>query len=144
VGRQICSAAAAIGDLNERLVGLIERYASASDPDGEWAHTDAGDGTPYFGGDLFLAGLNSTRGEAALAAAAALFSGANHVDRLVPVVRQLAVDDNLGVRTCAAEAMVALLNHDNDAALELAERLVDAPIDVLDARTTERLLTYCV
>jgi hypothetical protein len=144
VGREVCSAVESIRDVNERLVALIERYAAASDPDREWARTDAGRGTTYFGGDLFHAGLNSTRGEAALAAAAALFAGANHVDRLRPVVALLAVDDNLGVRTCAAEAVVALLNHDNDAALGLAERLFDAPIDLFDAHTSERLLLHCV
>ncbi len=39
---------------------------------------------------------------------------------------------------------MALLNHDTDCALRLAADLLDAPIDVLDARSTERLLTYCV
>jgi hypothetical protein len=144
VGREICSAAESIRDVNDRLVALIERHSSASDPDREWARTDADRSTPYFGGDLYHAGLNSTRGQAALDAAAALYSGSNYVDRLFPVVAHLAVDDNLGVRTCAAEAILALLNHDNDTALELAERLFGAPIDIFDSRTTERLLTYCV
>lgn len=144
VGRDICSAVASLREFNERLVSLIERYASASDPDRELARVEASSGQRYYGGDLFLAGLNSTRGEAALAAAAAIFSGPDHVERLTPVVARLALDDNLGVRTCAAEAVVALLNHDADAALDLAERLFDAPIDIFDARTSERLLTYCL
>lgn len=50
----------------------------------------------------------------------------------------------MAVRTCAAEGVIALLNHEPDTALVLAENLLDAPIDVLDARSTERLLTYCI
>jgi hypothetical protein len=144
VGREICRAVGSVRDLNERLVGLIERYADASDPDREWARTRAGRGAHYFGGDLFHAGLNSTRGKAALAAGAALSGGRDYLDRLLPVVTRPADDQNLGVRTCAAHAVLALLNHDGGAALDLAERFFEAPIDVYDAHTSERLLTYCM
>jgi hypothetical protein len=41
-------------------------------------------------------------------------------------------------------AVTALLNHQPDVAFALAEKLLDGPIDLLDARSTERLLTYCV
>ena len=95
-------------------------------------------------GPLHTAGLNSTRGQAALAAASILFSGTDHVDALRPAVEALVDDDVLAVRVCAAEAVVALSNHAPQQALDLAERLFDAPIDVLDAPTSERLLTFAV
>lgn len=144
VGRAICSAAQSVADFNPRLVALIERYAKASDPDCEWARTDAGGDTDYSRGDVYLAGVDSTRGQAALAAASVLFAGTDHVDTLTPVVASLAVDSNTGVRACAAESVVALLKHDTDIALDLAERLLDVPTDVYDAPTIERLLTYCL
>lgn len=142
IGREICSAAQALEAVDERWIALLERYAQASDPEQEWACTDSGSGEPYDGGDLYTAGINSTRGEAALAVATALFAGPVHVDRLLPLVENLAVDRSLAVRTCAAEAVVALLNHDSDRALDTAERLFDAPVDIHDAPTSERLLTH--
>ncbi len=144
VGRDVCSAIEAADAVNDRLVALLERYSTSTRPGREWARTDAGSGGQYYGGDLFHAGLNCTRGGAALAGASVLFKGADHLTRLLPVVERLATDVNMAVRTCAAEAVVALLNHDSDRALALAEQLLDAPIDVFDARTTERLLAYCV
>ncbi len=139
VGRDVCSAIEAADAVNDRLVALLDRYSMSTSPEREWARTNAGSG-----GDLFHAGLNCTRGGAALAAASVLFQGADHLARVLPVVERLATDVNMAVRTCAANAVLALLNHDSDRALELAEKLLDAPIDVFDARTTERLLTYCI
>lgn len=140
VGRSVCSAIARAGAASPRLVALLCACSRDTDPDYESARTGEG----FFGGDLYTAGLNSTRGEAALAAASILFSGKDHVDALRPAVEALVDDDVLAVRVCAAEAIVALLNHVPQQALDLAERLFDAPIDVLDAPTSERLLAYAV
>ncbi len=144
VGRWICSAVASSSESNERLIALVVTHARDTDPDHESARTSAGGGKSFYGGDLFDAGLNSTRGEAALAVASILFAAPEHCDPLLPSVEELARDEILAVRVRAAEAVVALLNHRPDRALDLAEVLFDAPIDVLDARTSERLLTYCV
>ena len=140
VGRSVCSAIASAGVASPRLVALLCACSRDPDPDHELAHT----GEYFFRGDLYTAGLNSTRGQAALAAASILFAGPDHVDALRPAVEALASDDVLAVRVCAAEAIVALFNHVPQQALDLAERLFDAPIDVLDAPTSERLLTYAV
>jgi len=144
VGRDICHVIQEAELASPRLVALIERFAKSSDPDQELARTPASGGEPYFGGDLFMAGLNCTRGGAALAAASVLFGPSPHLAELTPVVERLAIDPILAVRTCAANAVTALLNHDEPLALSLVEALLDAPIDILDARTTERLLTYAI
>ncbi len=144
VGRTICRAAQRAGAGNSRIIDLICTYADDLDPDHEAARTEASSGQLYYGGDLYHAGINSTRGEAALAAALVLFASAEHVDRLLPVIDRLATDPILAVRVCAAEGAVALLNHAPKAALEIAQRLFDAPIGVLDARTSERLLVYAI
>jgi len=144
VGRWICSAVARSKEINERLVALVAAHACDTDPDYESARTAASGGQFFYGGDLLNAGLNSTRGEAALAVASILFAGPEHCDTLLASVEELVRDEILAVRVCSAEAVVALLNHRPDRALDLAEILFDAPIDVLDARTSELLLTYCV
>ncbi len=144
VGQAICSAIGRAGAANSRLVALLGVHARDADPDREEAQTAAITGQPLYGGDLLMAGMNSTRGQAALSAASVLFATADHVDALTPVVETLALDDVIAVRVCAAEAVTALGNHSRDKALELAERMFENAIGVLDARTSERLLTIAV
>ena len=144
VGHTVCSAIAHAGVVDSRLATLISVYANDADPDHEKARTVQPSGGLSFGGDLVRAGLNSTRGQAALAASSALSSGPDHVDALLPVVEALTRDDILAVRVCSADAVLALLNHAPEKALDFAEHLFDAPIDVLDAPTSERLLSYAI
>ena len=143
-GHTVCSAIARAGVANSRLATLISVYANDADPDHEKARTVQSSGGLSFGGDLVRAGLNSTRGQAALAASSVLFSGPDHVDALLPVVEALSEDDVLAVRVCASEAILALLKHAPEHALDLAERLFDAHLGVLDADTTERLLGHAI
>ena len=142
VGQAVCSSIARVGRPNDRLVALLRAYAQDADPDQETARTEAPGGEYVSRGDLFTAGLNSTRGQAALAVASTLFKGADHADPLRSVVEDLAQDRILAVRVCAAEAVLALLAHRPTRALDLAEQLFDAPIQILDADTSQRLLAH--
>lgn len=144
VGRDICSAVEAAIERTAEMVALIERYSTSSDPAQELARTPASSGGDYYGGDLFMAGLNCTRGGAALAAASTLFGNPPFLNELRPVIERLSCDPIMAVRTCAANGVIALLNHDTAHALVLAEALFDGPIDILDARTTEQLLMHCI
>ena len=144
VGRDICSAVEAANERTAEMVALIERYSTSSDPTQELARTPASSGGDYYGGDLFMAGLNCTRGGAALAAASTLFGNPPFLNELRPVIERLSCDPIMAVRTCAANGVIALLNHDTAHALVLAEALFDGPIDILDARTTEQLLMHCI
>ena len=144
VGRGVCSAIRRAETVNPRLVALICTYSQDTNPEYEEARIRASNGQYYLDGDLFLACSSSTRGEAALAAAKVLFSGNDHLGTLLPVVEDLALDEVLAVRVCAARAVLALLNHTAEHALNLAARLFDAPLDVLDARTSEALLTHAI
>ena len=144
VGRAVCSAIDRGGAANSRLVALLNTYASDPDPEHEEARTIAFTGDYHYGGDLLTAGLNSTRGQAALAAASVLFNSTDQVEALLPAIEALTRDDVLAVRVCAAQAVTALLNHEPDSALDLAEGIFDADIGVLDARTSETLLAHAV
>ena len=144
VGRAVCSAIGRADAVNPRLVSLLNIYASDPDPEREEARTEAFTGDYLYGGDFLTAGLNSTRGQAALSAASLLFRSAEHVNALMPTVDALTQDPTVAVRVCAAEAVIALLNHDAEKALDLAERVFNADIAVLDAQTSEKLLTHAV
>ncbi len=131
---------------NERIIDLIDWCANAADPRPD---TDFGfpNGThQQFGGTgrLVDVGFNTTRGQAALAAASTLIEMPDQVDALAPIIARLAVDEHLAVRACAAGAVRALIKHDPDQALDLAEALFIALPDVLDAATTERLLAAAI
>lgn len=142
VGRAICRAVETVGaDADDNLLSLIEECATDDDPNFESARTPAGSGQPYYSGDLFTAGLNSTRGAAGRTLAHLLFAGPEHADRLTPTIAALATDPILAVRTCAAEAARALMNHRPEVALAIANDLfTDAPVDVFDSVITPRLL----
>lgn len=144
VGHAVCSAIGRAGAANPRLVALLTDYASDADPEHEEARTVAFTGDYLYGGEYLTAGVSSTRGQAAFSAASLLFKSADHVSALMPTVDALTRDDIIAVRVCAAEAVVALLNHAAPQALDMAERMFNTDIAVLDAQTSERLLAYAV
>lgn len=139
VGKDICLAIAAIGVANARLVDLLATYSQAEDP----THDEAlvsGSSPALYGGDLFNAGLNSTRGACAVAVAEITSASGDLIKLLLPIITRLAVDPILAVRTRAAQAVIALAQHRPEDALDLAASLFDCDIQVLDAPSTEELL----
>ena len=67
-------------------------------------------------------GYNSVRGAAARAIAQLLFEDYSRSTILVPVIRRMVKDPSMAVRTCAAEALLPVLNHDRDEAVALFQR----------------------
>ncbi|MEV0036407.1 hypothetical protein [Streptomyces sp. NPDC050804] len=146
VGRDVCSAIwTAASDVagNPAAIRLLESYVRDPHPAFESALTDAGSGQYYYDGDLLTAGMNSTRGEAALAIGSLLRATDTAVRDLLPMLSRLAHDPIMAVRACAAEAVTALMRHAPGAALDLAEVLfTDAPVDIHGAQTVHTLLTW--
>ncbi|MFD5623327.1 hypothetical protein [Streptomyces yangpuensis] len=95
--------------------------------------------------DILTAGMNSRRGQAGLAVAALLFHSADYVTQLTPIVEKLADDPSASVRSCAAESVRALMNHDIERALIVAHRLISgADVSIHSSPTTHRLLLACL
>ncbi|MEU7104892.1 hypothetical protein ABZ951_07545 [Streptomyces sp. NPDC046215] len=127
------------------LVDLLADCVDDPDPAVEAARPGAGPGQGPYGGDPLTAGLNSTRGQAALAIGALLRASDTVAPGLIPLLGRLAVDPVMAVRACAAEAVAALLRHAPEAALDLAEGLfTDTHVDIHRARTTHWLLTWAL
>ncbi|HWU10101.1 MAG TPA: hypothetical protein VN520_27635 [Streptomyces sp.] len=124
------------------LVDLLADCVDAPDPAVEAARSGTGPGQDPYGGDLLTAGLNSTRGQAALAIGALLRASDTAAQELIFLLGKLAVDPVMAVRVCAAEAVSVLLRHAPASALDLAESLfTDVRVDIHEARTTHWLLT---
>ncbi len=143
-GLSICRTICDAPTVNSRLVGILKDCAVDADPDHEVARTTARSGDFYYGGELFTAGVNSTRGEAGRAIARVLFLGSDHVDDVTDTIEALAEDRILAVRTCAAEAVTALARHRPQRALGIAHRLLGNEVELLNAPTVQGLLRYAV
>jgi hypothetical protein len=144
VGRTICFAVHAVArEANDDLIRLVQACATDSDPDHESARSRAGSGDYFYGGDLVDAGLNCTRGAAARTLAHVLFAQHDRATELLPSIGLLAADRILAVRVQAAEAVIALMDRDRQAAQDLADSLfAGVPVDILESDVTARLLYY--
>jgi hypothetical protein len=115
----------------------LDSYTTDPHPEQDIRDADA-EGTRT---DLLTAGMNATRGQAALTVAALLFHDSEHLHALTPLVTRLANDPVLAVRVCAAQAVLALMKHDPQIALDTTEQLLNHPdTNVYNASTTQRLL----
>jgi hypothetical protein len=140
--RSICFAISrTAGEVDDVLAALLRQCAADPDPDREMARVSAGPGKFFFRGDLTRAGAASTRGAAARAIGDVLFAGPRYVDLLIEPLTALTADPILAVRSWAAEAVRALMNHRPELALSLAGTLLDgSEIELLGAPTVMNLL----
>lgn len=90
---------------------------------------------------VLTAGLNSNRGQTALAVAALLLHSDQHLPTLATLTDQLANDLSTAVRSCAADAVRALMTRDTPRALNAADQLfATADESIYSATTVQRLL----
>jgi len=144
-GRWICGAVEKAADrpLPEELLEIVAWYATEdSDPEQELWRTDTGNGQPYYGGDILTTGINSARGRAAEAMAALIFRDADRTQIFLQALERMVEDPSIGVRSCVASTLTAVLNHDWDLAVELFERLCDTEDMLLGTREIENFLFY--
>ncbi|MFH8992920.1 NACHT domain-containing protein [Streptomyces sp. NPDC017940] len=148
VGRDVCSAIQAAGPEaaeHPATFQLLDSCVRDPHPTFEAARTIAGSGQFGYGGDLLTAGMNSTRGEAALAIASLLETSDAACQDLLPMLDRLTHDPIMAVRACAAKAVTALMRHAPEAALDLTEVLFkDVPVDVHEDRAIHTLLTWAL
>ena len=113
----------------------------ANDPTSELWDTDAGGGTPYYGGDVWMAGMNSDRGAAAEAIGYLLEASELNVGRLEDAVRSVARDPMTSVRACAAVAVGSLMRWRRDDAVSLIAELVACDDHLLVTTPVVQLLS---
>lgn len=128
------------------MLVMVAWYAT-QDPDpsgGRWAIGTSSDSDEY-PRDLITAGMNSARGSAALTIGRLIRQDPNRVDAFGEALESLAADPDIAVRSCAAEALISVLVHDPDRAVDLFVRLADGVADdLLATHTADRFLYYAV
>ncbi len=144
-GRWIPNAIASLAEfhLPNEALDIVEWYATqSSDPIREEWRTEAPGEGVYYGGDASAAGMNSVRGSAALAVAKLIFYNGSRISYFRPVLEHLVHDPSTAVRSCAAEALGAMLTHDPDLAIDLFIQLINAEDVLLNTHFVKRFLGY--
>jgi hypothetical protein len=121
-GRSICRAFERIAgrSIPEPDLRTLAYYAlEDTDPrsDDRLTHNSASGKEPSENAHFY--GYNSVRGGAARAIGRLLFEDYSHSTVLLPLVRRMVKDPSMAVRTCVAEALLPMFNHDRDDAVRL-------------------------
>jgi hypothetical protein len=125
------------------IIEAVAWYAvNDSDPDKEQWQQLAYNGKPYYGGEPYTAGINSTRGEAAGAIQQLLFDAPERFPLLEKAVNSLAHDKSVAVRSCALGILLPLLNVDAAMAIQWFKECVDTDPAILSTPNVERFIKY--
>ena len=134
--------------LPEEALEMVAWYATEHpDPNPE---TVSSDRTYYQGGqelqqyDPIMVGINSVRGSAAGSIARLLAQDEHYLSFFKPPLRLLVNDPSDAVRACVAEALLSVLRHDRDLAVELFVVLCDADERLLATHHFEYFLKSAI
>jgi len=129
----------------EEALEILAWYATEDpDPRQESWRTNANGGGVYHNGDAFSAGINSVRGSAAEALRELILYDSSRIPHLLPTLERLVHDPSIAVRSCVATTLLAVLNHDQDLAVKLFEKLCETEDVLLKTPHVERFLQYAL
>ena len=99
--------------LPDDAVRMLHQLATEhEDPGREARQEDAGNGQPYYGGDILTNGINTTRGRAADAIGDLILSDAACIERFRPTLDRMIQDRSAAVLSCVVGALRAVSCHD--------------------------------
>ena len=124
-GRSIADVLGNIEDpLPDDAVQILHQLATEhEDPGSEAWQKDAGSGKPYYGGDIYTNGINTTRGRAADAIRDLIFSDATYIDRFRPTLDRMIRDRSAAVLSCVAGTLRAVAYHDPALGISLFQNM---------------------
>ena len=148
LGRHICDpiARSAQGNVPPEALDLVAWYATEDpDPEQELWQIQASPGQEYYyRGNVLENGINTSRGRAARAMARLIEVDGNRVDHLQPALATMVRDPSSAVRSCVSQALIAVLRHDRNLAVELFQQLCDTEDALLGTRYIERFLFFAL
>ena len=148
LGRYICDpiASSAQGNVPPEALDLVAWYATEDpDPQQEMWRTQASPGKEHYdGGNILTNGINTNRGRAAQAMARLIEIDHNRIAYLQPALEKMVQDPSIAVRSCVAQALLAVLPHDRDLAVGLFRQLCNTEDALLQTRFIERFLLFAL
>ena len=99
-------------------------------------------GDPYYSGKILSHGINTVRGSAAEALAKIIESDPDRASYLQPVLEKMVQDPSIAVRSCVAQALIAVLRYDLDLAVALFKQLCDTEDALLKTHFIERFIYF--
>ena len=148
VGREICEpiANAAQGNVPTEALDLVAWYAIEDlDPDRElWRTPVPHSGDYYYGGNVLEHGINTVRGRATQAMARLIESDHERVAYFQPALEKMVQDTSIAVRSCVAQALIAVLRHDRDLAVRLFRQLCNTEDVLLQTRFAEQFMFFAL
>ncbi|NES80248.1 MAG: hypothetical protein F6K10_01450 [Moorea sp. SIO2B7] len=129
----------------EEALDMVIYYAlKDTNPQQELWRTKARADQVYYDGDILQAGINSVRGSAVSAIAKLIFKDKNRTAYFQEALEKIVSDYSIAVRSCAAEALTAVLNYDRDLAVRLFIKLCDTEDILLKTSTVDHFLYYAL
>ena len=148
LGREICEPIAGAAKDNVPPEGLdIVAWYTTEDPDPDqelWRTQAPPSGDYYYGGNTLEHGINTVRGRAAQALAKLIEGDHQRVVRFRPALEKMVQDPSIAVRSCVAQALIALLRFDRDLAVELFRQLCDTEDELLHTPFVERFIYFAL
>ena len=148
LGRYICDpiASSAQGNVPPEALDLVAWYATEDpDPQQEMWRTQASPGKEHYdGGNILTNDINTNRGRAAQAMARLIEIDHNRIAYLQPALEKMVQDPSIAVRSCVAQALLAVLPHDRDLAVGLFRQLCNTEDALLQTRFIERFLLFAL
>lgn len=113
-------------------------------PEQEFWRTQTSSGQVYYDGNIHNAGTYSTRGSAVNAIAKLIFADKNRTAYFQVPMQQIVRDSSIAVRSCAAEALIAMLNYNRDLSVRLFLKLSETEDELLGTSPVQRFLYYAL
>ena len=123
-GRSIADVLGNMTDpLPEDAIHMLHYLATEhEDPDREAWQEDRGGGQPYYGGDIYMNGVATTRGRAVEAIRDLINNDADYIDRFNVTLERMICDSSAAVLSCVAGTLRAIGRHNPALAMELFRR----------------------
>lgn len=87
-------------------------------------------------------GYNSVRGHAARAIESLLFADYTRSCELLPILDQMVCDSSIAVRTCVIEALLPVLKHNREKAVQMFVKLCHCETSIVGTETFEDFVRY--
>ena len=146
-GQSICHALSKLAErpLPQEALDLTAWYATEDpDPREETWRKEAREGSFYYGGDVYAAGINSVRGSAAEALRDLIFEDGDLISHVKPTLERMVHDPSVAVRSCVAGTLLAVLKYEPRSAVPLFQSLCNTEDALLGALYVERFLYHAL